>query len=300
MRSETEPRARPARPLPDLDAEREVDLARYWSALGSRWWILVAAVVVGAVLGYLVAFGSGTVYRAKATIYLGQPISPIGGGSQIQSLASNPSTANQIAKAESTIREAAARVGVPPGKLRRGVSTGTVAGAIVKQGQTPLVTVSVRGPWHEKTAQAANVISGIVVKEVSTYANTKIVALKAELQAQTEELKSISARVDELETALAKGKGLSDAERLSLLSVLGFAEQRRGDLATEQTAARELISLAQNVERSRIVAPAASVKVSARSRRSSVVVGALIGLIAGIALALLWDPVADRRRPRLA
>jgi capsular polysaccharide biosynthesis protein len=299
--TETEVRPPRTRPTPpDLDAEREVDLSGYWHTIGSRWWILVVAVVVGALLGYLASLGSGSVYRAKATIYLGQPVSPLGGGGQIQSLGSNPSTANAIAKSESTIRNAASQVGLRPGELRRGVSTGTVAGALVKQGQTPLVTISVRGPWREKTAQAANIIAGTVAKEVSAYADQKIAALNAELKAQDEEIKSTDARIQQLETALAQGNGLSDAERLSLVSVLGFAQQRRGDLVTEQTQTREILSVAQNVEKSRIVARAAATKVSARSKRSSLVIGALIGLIVGIAIALLWDPIVERRRPRLA
>jgi len=299
MRPETEPRPR-TRPLPDLDAEREVDLGGYWRTIGARWWILLAAVVVGALIGYFVSLGSGTVYRAKATIYLGQPISPFGGGGQIQSLGSNPSTAGQIAKAESTIQEAAQHIGVPPGKLRRGVSTGTVAGALTKVGQTPLVTVSVRGPWRDKTAQAANVIAGIIVKDVSGYVDAKISALKDQEQAEVQELASTNSRVDELQSALTKGKGLSEADRLSLLSVLGFAEQRRGELVQQQTQTRELLSVAVNVERSQIVTRAAAVKVNARSSKSSLAVGGLIGLIVGIALALLWDPLVQRRRPRVS
>ena len=298
--TETEVRPPRTRPTPpDLDAEREVDLSGYWHTIGARWWILVIAVVVGALLGYLASLGSGTVYRAKATIYLGQPASPLTGG-QVLGVGQNPSTVSQIAKAESTIQEVAGKIDVPPGKLRRGVSTGTVAGALVKQGQTPLVNVSVRGLPREKTAQAANLIAGIVVREVSAYVDTKIAALKEQEQAQTQELESANRRIDELQNGLSNGKGLTDADRLALVSALGFAEERRGELVQQQTETREILSLAQNVEKSRAVAPAAATKVTARSKRSSLVIGALIGLIVGIAIALLWDPIVERRRPRLA
>lgn len=300
MRPETEPRPRPARPLPDLDAEQEVDLGAYWRTLGARWWILFAAVVAGAVIGYLVSLGGGTLYRAKATIYLGQPLSPSGVGGQIQSVGSNPATVGQIAKAESTIQQVASKLDLPPGKLRGGVSTGTVAGALVKQGQTPLVTVSVRGPWREKTAQAANMIAGIVVTDVSGYVDGKISALKNQEEAQTQELATLAQRIDQLESAIANGKGLSDAERIALTSVLGFAEERRGNLVAEQAQTRETLSVAENVERSRVLTKAAPTKVSARSHKSALAVGALIGLILGIAVALLWDPIVERRRARLA
>jgi gas vesicle protein len=43
---------------------------------------------------------------------------------------------------------------------------------------------------------------------------------------------------------------------------------------------------------------AASNKITARSRRNTVLIGALIGLILGAIAALLWDPVAARVTPR--
>ncbi|HET9666165.1 MAG TPA: hypothetical protein VFP09_05400, partial [Desertimonas sp.] len=56
------------------DAEQEVDLGRYWWRIVGHWWVVVGAVVLGAVIGYLVSLGGGTVYQARATVYLGQPL----------------------------------------------------------------------------------------------------------------------------------------------------------------------------------------------------------------------------------
>ena len=97
----------------DLDAEREVDFGAYARTVGSRWWLLVAGVVAGALIGWLLSLGGGTVYRAKTTIYLGQPISPTG-SQQIQSLATNPEFVNQVAKADSTVQTVADLAGKGP------------------------------------------------------------------------------------------------------------------------------------------------------------------------------------------
>jgi hypothetical protein len=56
--------------------------------------------------------------------------------------------------------------------------------------------------------------------------------------------------------------------------------------------------LATKVESPYVFAHAASNKVTARSRRNTVVIAALIGLILGALAALLWDGVAARVAPR--
>jgi capsular polysaccharide biosynthesis protein len=282
---------------PDLDAEREVDFGAYARTIGSRWWIVLAALVAGALIGWLLSLGGGSVYRAKATIYLGQPISPTG-SQQIQSLATNPQFVNQVAKAESTVQTVAGRLGVKPGKLRSGISTGTVA-ATAKSQANPLSTVTVRGLPRQQTAQAANMISGIIVREASGYVDAKIASLREEQQAQAQEVEALDRQIEELTAALDAGKLQSDTNRHVLVSALSLAQQRRSDVVAERVTTSQALSVARFVERSRVIAPAAALKVNARSSRSSIVVGGLIGLIIGIALALLWDPVL-RRRARAA
>jgi hypothetical protein len=63
-------------------------------------------------------------------------------------------------------------------------------------------------------------------------------------------------------------------------------------LQLDYTNATQLLHQATAVEQPSIVTPAASARVTARSRRSAVVVAALIGLIVGGLAALLWDRVA--------
>jgi uncharacterized protein involved in exopolysaccharide biosynthesis len=64
----------------DLEAEQEVDLGRYWSAIVSRWWLPLAGLLVGAVLGYLVSLGGNQVWNASSTIYLGAGLDRAGCG----------------------------------------------------------------------------------------------------------------------------------------------------------------------------------------------------------------------------
>jgi uncharacterized protein involved in exopolysaccharide biosynthesis len=80
-------------------AEREVDLARWRQALVALWWIPVAGLVVGAVLGVLFSLRGGTTYKASALISLGQPVSP--GGVVIASFGTNPRAVAMIVSSAS-------------------------------------------------------------------------------------------------------------------------------------------------------------------------------------------------------
>ena len=74
------------------------------------------------------------------------------------------------------------------------------------------------------------------------------------------------------------------------------ADARRAAIQDDLFESGQLLSLAENVESSRIVEPAAASKTTARSSRSSLLVGALIGLLLGAIAALVVDPIAARRR----
>ena len=107
-----------------VEAEQEVDLGRYWSAIVARWWLLLVGLLVGALIGYLVSLGGKQVWDASATVYLGASYSVA--GTLLQGPQANPSTVGTIARAESSIEQAAAKAGMRPGDLRGHVSTKTI------------------------------------------------------------------------------------------------------------------------------------------------------------------------------
>src|SRR5438105_3795385 len=234
---------------PDLEAEQELDLGTLWASVVARWWLPVAALVAGAVLGYIVALGGGATYKASAIVFLGQPLSP-SGSAQIQSLATNPSAVRQIVSAEANVRRVARSVGLRPSVLVSGTSVTPVAGAIARLGQTPLVSITVKGSPPRKIAQAANELAGIAVSGVSGYASTKIKALQAEIASDEEEIASIDKRLAIYDKGAQSG---STTDRLLVLTQAGLAEQRSGIVEQDLSGAKTLLSLAQNVEQSKII-----------------------------------------------
>ena len=97
---------------------------------------------------------------------------------------------------------------------------------------------------------------------------------------------------------------LSPVEKLVALTTLNteitLAEQRQVTLELNRFNTTRAVSLAKDIEASRVTAQAVAVRTEPTSRRTSVLVGAFIGLLLGIVAALFWDPVAGRMAARNA
>lgn len=267
----------------DYELEEDVDLGRYWHALVVRWWLPVVGLVVGALVGYVISVGGEQIYRAQSTIYLGQPYSA-NGNSQIQSVQTNASSVRQIVTAESVVTRVASMVGLRAGQLRGRISTSAVSGNNVRTGQAPLVTITVTGKAPRKVRLAATALANSAVLRLSGYAQAKIATLKEQIAAD-------DALLATLDKAAASGGGATAA----VLAV------ERGNVQQDKLTATQLLAQAVQVESPRVLTRAAAHKTTARTRRSTIAVVALIGLLLGLVAALAWEPLAARlaRRPRV-
>jgi capsular polysaccharide biosynthesis protein len=267
----------------DPEAEQEVDFGRYVRLIAARWWLVLAGLIIGAVIGYSLSLGSPQTFKATATVYLGQPYSA-SGNVQLQSAQTNPSTVRQIAHAEIIVQKVARDCKAKPGDLRGGISTQNVAGNISKNGQTPLVTISVQTKKRRIAACAANGLAREVVDRSSAFANQKIANFSAQISSDEQNITQIN-------NALQSGS-LSATDKLVVQ--IRLAQAQSDKLQTAQ-----LLLQAKQVEKPSIVTGAAAQRITARSRRNTVVVAALIGIILGAIAALMWDGVAagmSRRR----
>jgi uncharacterized protein involved in exopolysaccharide biosynthesis len=269
-------RTRPA--PPDLDAEAEVDLGRYGHALLARWWLLLAGLVLGAILGYLSTLGGTQTFRAQAVTYMGQPLGS--GQSQVQALNTNPSSARTILTSDQVVRRVARKSGMTEGQLRNGTSVTAVQGFNAKLNQTPLIAVTVKGPEPGKAARAADDLASVLVSALSGVSAPKIRVFEQQIAADNTCLKIVN-------EALTHA-GLSTTDKILLQ---GRLQGCQADLTTTT----QLSLLAKNVEAPRIITHAVAEKTAARSHRNATAVGALIGLILGGVAALVWDPIVRRR-----
>ena len=260
----------------DPEAEQEVDFGRYWRLIGARWWVPVAGLVLGALVGYAVALGGSQQYQASATLYLGQPYSA-SGNVQLQNLQTNPSTVRTIVHSSAIVDAVAKTCKAKPAEFRGGISVAAIAGNIAKNGQTAEVSIGVQSPRRRVAACAANGLAKAVVERTSAFANQKIANFRAEITNDERQINLIN-------QALQRG-GLSPSDQLLLQLRLSTAQQDR--LSTSQ-----LLLQATQVEAPSVLTPATPQRITARSGRNSVVVAGLIGLVLGALVALMWDGVA--------
>jgi hypothetical protein len=286
------------RELPDLDAEESVDLRRHWVAVTTRWWLPVLGLVLGVIVGYLISLGGAQVYKAKATVYLGQPLSQ--GGVQVQSQATNPSTVRTIVTAESTIQRVARDAGLRADQLRGRVSTQAVSGNIARLGQNPLVAITVTGHARRPVQRAANDLARAVVfsDALGGYSKTKIQNLQLQVDQEQAAVATLNRNLKAQQAALGNGSGLSTSERLIALGQINGLQQQLLTTTDSLTTNQQQLALAKDVEAPQITTLAAATKTTARSRRNTVVVAALIGLLLGIVAAVLYEPTRRAVRSR--
>jgi uncharacterized protein involved in exopolysaccharide biosynthesis len=287
MSPDSEPLRRVPAPADELDAEREVDFGRYARTIVGKWWLLVIGAVVGGVLGFLYGQTGGSSFQAEATVYLGQPLSPTGGG-PVPSLSSDPSGAATLARSQAVIREVSAEVGIPAAKLRRNTSSSLLGERNRQSTNVALIGIRVRGSDADKVEDASNLIAERVVALSSTYAEAKQEALEARLESLQTRLESVTSRLDEVTASLEGDTAGSATEQLLQANLLGVLEQQRADLNDDAIDTEQLLQAVQEIERARVVSPAAAARVDARNARTSAIVGAFLGLVLAALAALLW------------
>ena len=278
------------------DEEREIDLARWRRAVVALWWLPVAGLVLGAIVGVLYSFRGGTNYKATALISLGQPTSP--GGVLVNGFGTNPRAISLIVSSADAQAQAANRADMRAAALRGHVSVaqvGAATGAAAARA-TPLIALSVTGARPATTAAAANALAKIVVgRTTASYVGLKIRTFQTTLDNVTSQIASVNKRLAVITASEKAAKNLDPFQQLVIVSQEDNAETRLGNLIAQQETLQQQLRFAQEVESAKVVVPARSVKASAHSRNTSLIIGALIGLILGLVAAIVAD---TRARPK--
>jgi hypothetical protein len=287
----------------DLEGEEEVDLTSAWARLKERWWLPVGGLVIGAAVGLVLAFSGGSVWRAQTIIYLGQPFAPLGGG-QIQSLATNPVNVGEIIRSEAVLQDVSDETGIPVSTLRSSISTKELTAEGQLRGVNPLMEIAVKGSNKARVVEATDALAARVVDRVSLYVAEKTDLLKQQVASSSAQLASVNARIDSAQRqqdAILADRTLPLDQRLlvssNLNSVITTSDARRASIQDDLSEARQLLNLAENVESSSVVEKAAASKTTARSSRTSLIVGALVGLLLGAIAALVAGTLARNREP---
>ena len=157
----------------------------------------------------------------------------------------------------------------------------------------PLISLTVTGTHPKNTAAAANNLAATVVERTTaSYVTTKIQTFERTLQNVDSQLNSITEQLTVYNRALAaaKAKNLDPFQTLVIVGQQNNAETRQGNLIAQQETLQQQLVFAKQVEAARVVVKAAAVEASAHSKSSSLLIGALIGLILGAIVAIVAEP----------
>jgi hypothetical protein len=278
----------------DLGSEREIDLSRWRAALAARWWIVVGGLVAGAIVGALFSLSGGSVWQASVLLSPAQAFSP--SGAPVLNYNSSPRGINDLVTSEATLAAVSARTGVPISKLRGNVSTQSIqtgAGTVAARGAV-LIKITVQADHAKDAADAANALGDIVKTETtSKYVQQSIGVLTTQIDGYKRQLASLSRLISQLNASIEKES--DPLTKVILVSEADNAALRQTTASSNLALAQQQLALANSIETAQTIgASARAVKTTARSRRNSVLIGALIGVIAGAIVAIVVD--ARQRR----
>jgi len=245
----------------------------YFRVLRERWWVVLAALVACIAIGLLYSLAQTPLYRSDARVLVAQ-----GGASEVFDPVSGTNTAwrailNEVEGAESDQVEERANERLA--ELLTVAPGGTIGDSygIAVAGDTDRDVLRFTGTATEASEAA-------IVAQV--YAEAYIdVRLSERVDDYLDTADRIEERADELRTALAS-EAISDNEERRLEAQLENLSNTLDDLTLTAT-------LAQDSSARVITAARVPSRPFVPTTNRNVVLGAMVGLMAGVGLALLFD-----------
>jgi capsular polysaccharide biosynthesis protein len=246
---------------------------------------------------------------AMASVYLGQPFTPGGSSVLTSTPLSNASISIQYVTAPQQIARAADAAGIDNRSLRKHVSvlsaspSGTGGGKAATGGGPPTITITVEGPWtRTKVQTAANSLAESLISYANRYTDLKARLIAERVKSEQSEMATLRevqtrahANLDRIDSSNAAPLD-KVASSSPLVSDLSAAATQIGQLTLNLTNDQVTLVATRDIESAQFISRATGRKVSAATRRSSLVIAAMVGLIVGVGLALAWEALSTRPR----
>jgi hypothetical protein len=286
------------------DDDVEIALGVYVRRVVRRWWIVLGAIVVAVVIAFAGSSSGHTTYRAQALIALGTPYTATGGSPITSAFCTSPIAPATLLKQDSIRIAAEQAAGLKPGQLKGHASSQPVAGAVTKLNFTPAVNIIVQGPFSgDKTALAANALAKGIQIGCNTYAQSRLTGTQSRLKRELDEQKTLDLRLAQAQSTLSQVQADKTLSPTVLLLAATVASNTLSNVTQRQTSLdqfigedQSLLEQIKNVELTQIITPAKASKVTAGGKSASIGVAIVLGLIAGIVLALVSEAVVPSRR----
>jgi hypothetical protein len=286
------------------DDDVEIALGVYVRRVVRRWWIVLGAIVVAVVIALAGSSSGHTTYRAQALIALGTPYTATGGSPITSAFCTSPIAPATLIKQDSIRIAAEQAAGLKPGQLKGHASSQPVAGAVTKLNFTPAVNIIVQGPFGGgKTALAANALAKGIQTGCNVYAQSRLTGTQSRLTRELDEQKTLDLRLAQAQSTLSQVQSDKTLSPTVLLLAATVASNTLSNVTQRQTSLdqfigedQSLLEQIKNVELTQIITPGKASQVTAGGKSASIGVAVVLGLIAGIVLALVSDAVVPSRR----
>ncbi len=278
----------------------EIPVGVYVGRVIRRWWIVLACALIAAAIALIAGRSDGKqVWSAKTLVSLGAPFS-FNGGAITSSSGTNPNYVPAVIRQEAVIAAAAQTAGLQPSQLRGHISS-QPTGQPSKLGYTPLVTITVQGPWSKAAAQAAaDAVATQVLERTNAFQTAKAKTLETQQTRLTTQLGGVDSRITNTQAAIARLVARGDAA--AGISLLALQSQLNGQIAQQNVVQNDLadaelqLTQVQYAEMGRIESAARAVRASTGGTSSNVGVALILGALVGVFLALLSYAVSPGSR----
>lgn len=293
---------------PPLQPAGEVRVTEYVRRAARRWYVVVLAIVAAVAVVFLHGVSGATKQSsATASVYLGQPFTPGGASVLTTTPLSNPQISIQFVTAPQQIAKAADAAGIDHSSLRKHVSvlssSSSGTGKAAAGSGPPTITITVEGPWTAaKVETVANTLAGSLIDYANRYTNLKTRLIASRIANEKAELATLREVQTRAHANLAAIDASSEpplqkvAASAPLVSDLSAAATQIGQLTLNLTNDQVTLVAARDIESAQFISRASGHKVSAATRRSSLIIAAMVGLIVGVGLALAWEALSVRPR----
>ncbi len=258
-------------------SDREITLGEVGYRIWRGKWYVVVAAVAGAVIGLLLTFTSETKYTASAKVYLGQATTMV--GNLAQTAGTNPLTAATILQGDAIVDAVAKTTGLTRSSVNAAVNISVPRAPGTTSGNQPAIaSITAKTDSADQSVALANAYAAQALAGANSGYTKVTRTLEHQMKAMRADIAALTAQVS--------GAGASQGAVVSQL-----AAQRTNLATTELQLAR-----VQQIEAPAVVsrAKSASSSSSGGNRARTTIIGAVIGLLFGIVVALVLSNTRRR------
>jgi len=256
---------------------REVTLRDYFRVFASGKWVLIIAAIAVALVALVVSLARPTTYTAQSMVYMG--VATATSGQPVSTPYTTPVTAVSTLQGDEIVAETAKRAGVDIDRVRDGIAptVDRVPGA-AGGNQPTVATLQYTDRDKDTAIRVANAYADTTFERVNAPYNKLLSTWRGQAENGQVRMKQIERQMD-----VARRQGAS--AQLTLLSL----QTEYGQLAQRVDAS--LIGAATMEQFTPSVITRAETVAASRSTASiirTMIFGAIIGLILGAIVVLIW------------